>query len=254
MASETVAYAFQMAAFKVERARAHAEVTKAVVDWIVDPNNFVASVGRDPITEIYGLHVGPAGGGFPRELPLTMGDTIHNLRAALDYAWSGLVKEYAPERAPYAHFPRHEERSRLEDLLSKEPVVTERSDIGDVLLDAIRPYKEGNKYLWGIGKLDNIDKHRLLLTCMGIARFGRFVATAEDGAVIDLSHSVVRTDGSTFKLGFATPFRLNDDCEIVTDVLFNEPDIIEPGSSVVSTLQELIDVTHNALEALKAVA
>jgi hypothetical protein len=72
-----------MAAWKIERANQHIKSVESVVQWMVDPNNYVAVPDRNPETGLYVLRVGPKGGGLPHELPVWTGDAIHNLASAL---------------------------------------------------------------------------------------------------------------------------------------------------------------------------
>jgi hypothetical protein len=218
---------------------------------MVDPNNYVAAPARNPQTGAYVLRVGPKGGGFPRELPLRAGDAVHNLATSLDYLWSGLARQTDPDSAKRAHFPRHETRQNLLDMVSKSPVRKAYPAVEALILDKLQPYKDGSFNLWAVGKLDNIDKHRLFVTAMSIAKFGRFRPVSEDGSVIDLSYSTVQTHGPELTLGFAAPFKLNDDAEINVDVVFNEPEILPPGQPILKTLIDMAATVSEVTQAFK---
>ncbi len=120
-------------------------------------------------------------------------------------------------------------------------------------MEVLKPYKDGNSnpLLWAARKLDNIDKHRLFLATMAIARLGKFIATSEDGSVIDLSYSTIQSHGPELKIGFAAPFSLNDDAELTADVVFNEPDVFPPGKPVKKTLVDLKEAGAQALQAFR---
>lgn len=244
-------YDFQMAAWRVERANDHIDHLKKIIEWTVDPENYLVSPEKDFISDTYQLRVGPRNGGLPRHLPIVMGEVVHGLTAALDYIWSGLARSVVPTQANRAHFPRHETRKNLEDMVAKAPVVIALPKAGDLILDTLRPYKDGNFALWAIGKLDNIDKHRLLLSCVAVAKLGKFVATSEDGGVIDLSNCTINSSGPALSLGFATPFKLNSDMELVANIVFEEPDVIPPGQPVLATLVDFSETTTKAIDAFK---
>lgn len=247
----SLAYAFQMAAWKIERASQHIRSVETVIQWMVDPKNYVAEPYKNPDNGTYVLRVGPKAGGLPHELPVWAGDAIHNLASSLDYIWSGLARDADPAHAQRAHFPRHETRQNLIDQLSKSPVARAFPQVEQLILDGLRPYKEGNLPLWAVGKLNNVDKHRLLMAAMSIARFGKFRAMSGDGSVIDLSYSIMQTPGPELTLGFAAPFTLNSDAEVVVDVVFNEPEILPAGQPFLQTLADLTGVVTHALEEFK---
>jgi hypothetical protein len=236
-----LAVAFQMADWKIERAKQHIKSVESVVQWMVDPSNYVAGSERNPQSGYYVLRVGPKGGGLPHELPVWTGDAIHNLATSLDYLWSGLARQAVPRLATRAHFPRHETRQNLADMLSKSPVSKAFPIIEGLILDHLKPYKEGNFHLWAVGKLDNVDKHRLFVAAMSIAKLGKFRPVSEDGSVIDLSHSTMQTHGPELTLGFGAPFKLNDDAELTVDVVFHEPEILPPGLPILKTLLDLAE-------------
>jgi hypothetical protein len=191
---------------------------------------------------------------LPHELPVWTGDVVHNLASALDYVWSGLAREANPNLATRAHFPRHETRQNLVNMLS-QPLETAIKKafpaVEGLILDKVQPYKDGNFPLWAVGKLDNIDKHRLFYAVMSIAKFGKFRTVSEDGSVNDLSYSTMQTNGPELTLGFAAPFKLNDDAELTLDVIFDEPEVLPPGQPVQKTLIDLAEAVSQTLEAFK---
>ncbi|RXT52647.1 hypothetical protein B6S44_17960 [Bosea sp. Tri-44] len=241
-----------MAEWKVERAKQHISDVEAITRWMIDPANYVVRSELDTQTRQYQLHIGPAGGGLPRALPLAIGDAVHNLRSGLDYLWSALERKANPDANDRrSTFPSHEEKENLVDLVSKRIAIKKAFPQAEAfIIDVIKPYKTGNFKLWVLGKLNNVDKHRLLLATYSIARFGKFVATSEDGGVIDLSYSSIQTPGPIFKLGFVTPFKLNDDAEIAAEIVFAESDL-PPGQLVVQTLVNFAEAVSETIQAFR---
>lgn len=244
-------YAFQMAEWRVERANNHIDHLKKIIEWTVHPDNYLAIPDHNPQTGNYVLKVGPKNGGLPRHLPIVAGEVAHALSITLDYLWSGITRYVAPSFAKRAHFPDHETLTNLQDMVSKDAAVKAMPALEKFIIEEIRPYKDGNFLLWAVGKLDNVDKHRLLLASMAIAKLGKFVATSEDGSVIDLSYSTINTYGPELILGFAAPFKLNDDTEISVDIVFNEPDVLPPGNPVLQTMIDLSNALAETVEAFK---
>lgn len=102
------------------------------------------------------------------EIPLTIstiaGDILQNLRSTLDHLAYRIVisnslttshKEiYFPSGASEAEYMASNRRRKIE-VASSEAIKR---------IDALKPYKGGNDTLWHLIRLNNIDKHRLLLT------------------------------------------------------------------------------------------
>jgi hypothetical protein len=111
---------------------------------------------------------------FPGEIVLTLGDAVHNMRAALDYT----VSELLGWKDTRLTFPMGEDREELIDSFRTEPeTVNGRTKkkgrnaaievavpgIGKFIVETICSYKSSKGFLWALGKLDARDKHRLLL-------------------------------------------------------------------------------------------
>ncbi len=97
---------------------------------------------------------------IPDDVPLIIGDVLHNLRCALDYMACGLVGTgcvSSKTKFPIRRDPKDWEVSGLAmvDGASQEAIEA---------LRRIRPYEGGNALLYILHTLNNIDKHRLLLT------------------------------------------------------------------------------------------
>ncbi len=116
-------YAFQMAAWKLERADQHIQSVDTVIQWVVDPSNYATFPYHDAQTGHYGIRIGPKNGAFPHELATWAGDAVHNISSSLDYLWSGLARQAIPDRTSRVNFPSHETRKNLEDMVGKSEVV-----------------------------------------------------------------------------------------------------------------------------------
>lgn len=110
---------------------------------------------------------------LPAELPLVLGDAIHNLNCALDYTISEIV-HWGSKRIG---FPSHEKREALVDSFRSEPEVVNGKTrkkgvnapikiavdgLAEFIVNEIKPYAGGNDLLWAVSRLDNTDKHRML--------------------------------------------------------------------------------------------
>lgn len=149
-------------AVKVERSREHVRTLEAEVRSYLSSNPYVIGTKRDPESRrlIYFLvSVQPT----PHRVSAILGDTIHNLRSALDHlayqlVWVGTGK------APLSHvyFPIADDQARY--LEQRRHQMKGAPPPAIAAIDALTPYKGGNDQLWRLHKLNNVDKHRVLIT------------------------------------------------------------------------------------------
>lgn len=102
----------------------------------------------------------------PEEVPLILGDAIHNLRSSLDL----LVCEMAQlcgESHRNRNFPFAEDEDKFKCRVKKD-FGRLGSDVESKLL-ALRAFKGGNKELKGLHDLDNFQKHELIIPIMQVA-------------------------------------------------------------------------------------
>lgn len=115
---------------------------------------------------------------IPETLAVVIGDAIHNLRAALDHLASGIVRT----RRPLAHvyFPMPKVREELHK--SKDLKLIESALPGSkhLLLDKVRPEQGAEDDLWLFGKMDNDDKHNLIIPTVTIASIENLSANSEN--------------------------------------------------------------------------
>jgi hypothetical protein len=128
-------------------------------------------LGVHPYAELHVTKLNPDSGkvGFfaqlrdiPPDIPLIIGDAIHNLRSALDHlAWQ-LVVAAGNTPNSQTYFPIYETAEGYNKAKAKGKVKGFNADQMNVL-DAMQPYNAGYEPLWLIHKLNNFDKHNLLV-------------------------------------------------------------------------------------------
>jgi hypothetical protein len=139
-----------------------------------------------------------------------------------------------------------------------------RKDAIDAI-DAIKPYKGGNDTLWLLNKLNNIDKHRLLIA-VGYSNYFRSITPSERAAIKKTfagSHGrdvpFPYPDGTDLFVPFKAPiFPLKTGDELLTIpgseveeelkcnfiVAFGEPGVGE-GKPLLETLQQMVNLVDN---------
>ncbi len=173
------------ARLKIERARQHLESLQHETRVFTDSNPYRTVIEPDPETgdQVVRIRLAQPERRIPLRLGLIAGDAIHCLRSALDHlAWQLAVIGDGPDR--FTRFPlfddaheyRRQEhrvlhgivkghRARIEALQPYHVKV--RVEAG-TLLDRGDP-RITNVALMAIGRLDNADKHRLILPITSIA-------------------------------------------------------------------------------------
>lgn len=149
-------------AVKVERAREHLASLSAEVREYLDSKPYAVGVKRDPDSRRLIYFVA---GVRPASLRLSaiLGDTIHNLRSALDHlayqlVWVGTGK--LP--SSHVYFPIADDQPKY--LEQRRRQLEGAAPAAIATLDGLKPYKGGNDELWRLHKLNNVDKHRVLIT------------------------------------------------------------------------------------------
>jgi hypothetical protein len=256
---------------KVGRAKKHIANVEREVTCFLNDNPYV--IVEEPDPEFGGKHGGKqwrvrVKASTPDQLPVMVGDAIHNLRSALDLLIRQLVeangkdpqREAFPIRGSEAEF-----LSGRDGLKSLKGHIS--ADAMSVLRD-LQPYQGGNDSLWRLHRLGITDKHRLLLVVGGafthlvlVTKFDggeepdiklaippdNFLCPLEDGDVLPIGLSQTASASS----GEGAP-KLETDYKFAFAVAIHEPGIVErePLVPFLSHLASTVEGTLAAFEAL----
>ncbi len=105
---------------------------------------------------------------LPGDIPLMLGDAVHNLRAALDFLACDIVRSGGKQPTRYTRFLFDVSREKLVAALETGALKAARPDLVDVIVDAVRPYKGGDDSLYGLNDLDIDDRHRLIVPVFAV--------------------------------------------------------------------------------------
>lgn len=160
----TVDERLKQVTLKVKRAKEHVADLDRQIRTFLDTNPYKVGTKRNPHTRQLVYHVTSVET-TPDCLSLLAGDAIQNLMSALDHLAYQLVcsdtrdKPPKPERI---YFPIRNSADEYED--RKRGKMEGASDETFKAIDTLKPYKGGNDLLWVLFRLNNIEKHRLLIT------------------------------------------------------------------------------------------
>ena len=150
---------------KVERAKQHISQLQLRLRTFAKTEPYRISTKRDPETREL-LYYVESISEVPVTVLLILGDVLNNLRSALDHVAYQLVM-VGTGTAPGKHvyFPIAEDATSYQAAISGKVKGARQGAIK--VIEAIEAYKGGKGHqLWVLNKLNNIDKHRLLLAVL----------------------------------------------------------------------------------------
>lgn len=149
---------------KVERAKEHGTDLQKELRAFLERGPYKVGAKHDPKTRKLIYYVTSAEP-IPDCLPLIAGDAIQNLMSALDHLAYQMVCNDTGDNPPNPsriYFPVFDDATKYE-MKKRGKMEGARKETFDAI-DALKPYKGGNDLLWALYRLNNIEKHRLLLT------------------------------------------------------------------------------------------
>jgi hypothetical protein len=204
----------------------------------------------------------------PDSIALIAGDAIQNLMSALDHLAYQLVCRDTGDNPPNSrgiYFPIADDAASYEAAKKRKMEGARPATIAAV--DAVRPYKGGNDPLWQLHRLNNVEKHRLLLTVgsqAGGVNISQIMANVpgnpfppEAAAALASMRTFLMPADKGFPLepGFelyigGVDEQINPKQEFAFDIAINEPGILE-GGPLLKTLKALTNATEAAVKALE---
>lgn len=240
---------------KVKRAKEHIAALERALRVFFETSPYKVGAKHDPKTRKLIYYVTSAES-VPGCLPLIAGDAIQNLMSALDHlAYQMVCSDTgdAPPNPNWIYFPIADDAAKYE---AKKRGKMEGASQGTFdAIDALKPYKGGNDLLWILYRLNNIEKHRLLLTVGAQAAginlsqlmAGHLIATFPPEAVAAFESMNVFLNpadkGFPLKPGFelyvgAVDEKPNSKQQFRFDVALSELGIIE-GKPLIETVNQL---------------
>lgn len=253
-------------AVKITRAKEHIADLRREIKAFIDtsPYKVACKIDSDRRPVYYVQSVEPT----PDSLPAIAGDAVQNLMSALDHLAYQLVCSDTGDKPPdprRIYFPIQDDATNYE--AKKHAKLQGATQATIDAIDALKPYKGGNDDLWILYRLNNIDKHRLLLTvgsCAGGVHLGRIGArlfekslaakperAAQVAAMFEsMNIYVVPSDkGFPLRRGFELFIGYPDEepdtrQKFIFDVAIDEPGIVESSS--------LLEMIHKLMLAVEA--
>ncbi len=230
---------------KVERARKHLHELDGLITAFFDSRPYKIAARPHPVAEIrhttlYVESIQP----IPLAVPIVIGDILHNLRSSLDHlAWQlVLVNGGTPDRQTY--FPITDPAKTIKPQ-AVAALGKGMSAGAQDLIRNIQPAASGDHTLWQLHQLDNIDKHRLVISSMlGTAGW---TVEVESGLSLEFpsQRSFALKAGAeiVYLPTFTYSKRKIEDFKLSLELLFDEPDSV-PCDPVLQRLAQMADFTE----------
>ncbi len=186
----------------------------------------------------------------PAPLGAIAGDVIHSTRTALDHLAYHLVLVGTGRPGPFkrVYFPIADSAVEYEAAKTKETRLMPAAAM--TAIDALKPYRGENDVLWRLHRLDNIDKHRVLLTVgsnLESVNVAPVIAPPLIGSAPDLAGSM---EGAELWID-APDAEPNPAIQFRFGIALSEPSVID-GEPMVETLQAMIAAVEKVVVSFKA--
>jgi hypothetical protein len=215
---------FDAARFKIERANKHIVDVGRIVSAL--PNAYVSTIEPNVGGGQTVKYVPPDVAEIGVTMALIIGDAIHNLRVAMEYAYLGAIARHAPSVLDsHTKFPTGETRKNVGDALRSRKINVLGPKLFDGILTQIRPYVDGGNCLVKmLHDLDISDKHWLLIPTMRVATISGIIVENDKGQTVTGDTYPIRGDGPYF-IDFGPNHKVKDKGKLTLDVVFDEIDI-----------------------------
>jgi hypothetical protein len=238
---------FHGSKLKIERANQHILELNAALNEFGGTDFYSLRVEEDPHTSNRVLKFGITKP-LPERVPLMIGDALHNLRTALDFIASELVRR-ANGPMKYIKFPVRETREEVEGALRHGEIRVTHPSVIAAILDEVKPYKGGNDALCALHDLDIADKHLLLIPVVSVAALKHVNAKVGSNVFEDCTFTVVGGRDSNI-LAMPKEFEIQCQGQPAFTIVFGEGQPLE-GQPVVPALHQLAQLASGIVQTIE---
>lgn len=185
-------------------------------------------------------------GSLGDDIPLVIGDAIHNLRSPLDHIWTAFGRAANAESAKFMTFPFHQTRKNTEDSVEKSGLLKKFPQLRGIILEEIKPFPEGdgNFLLWMTSKLDKLDKHNMIIPTLKIHKI-KEVTIYQNGRAVFRVENLTATN--CYQLGsFGPGAWISNKGSFDVQMSFSEQGPLY-GEPVISVLHKMADAVTEAV-------
>ena len=235
---------FFSARLKIELANTHIGYLNTLLRRLPDDEVYRVGVEYDSEAGKYRLKVEGAQGVLA-DFPLLTGDIVHHLRSALDHAATAIVGMGSAS----IYFPFHERKEKFITCSKVRAINQACPGLGDYIVAELEPYNGGRTGLWPLTKLDAIDKHKLIVTVIGITDVGFEQITDENNNVWRNCMASVRGGNVIFPFTSTAKMKIEGKVKPSFDIFFGQGTFFE-NQSIIPTLTNMSQAVSEAIDAI----
>jgi hypothetical protein len=196
-------------------------------------------------------------------VPLAIGDSVHNLRSALDHIVFQLaaINGAPAEAGEKTAFPIYSSPKGFKDFAKKSlaPFISAEALTA---IAKLQPYEAGNggplSVLWMLSQLDNVDKHRIVVVVAQKVRPYEFTITRFPTGEM-FNHVLTESEWKPLEHGtelirfnlsqlLSAPGKVHLKVETTGAVLFDDPTLVCNREIVISVLHEFFRVVTGIVD------
>jgi hypothetical protein len=235
---------FTSANLKIEWANKHIDHLRLIIQQLPTLDKYHVAIERDPQSRQYLLKFRGADY-IPIEIPLMIGDIIHNLRSALDHAATVIVGG----QSTTIYFPFHQRMENFVRCPNVRAIEQACPGLGQRMVTELEPYEGGRGGLWPLTKLDAIDKHKLIVTAIGVTHIWCERFSDENNNVFHDTILRVRNGAILPPIGFEIKPKIDGKIKPSIDGFFGQGTFFD-GEPVIPTLFNLSQAVSEAVSAI----
>jgi hypothetical protein len=184
---------------------------------------------------------------FSDEVPLIIGDAVHNLRSALDLLACDLVRLNGKSTKGVA-FPFAKDRIALETEIKNRKIRRAGPEIVRIVKSQ-EPHKEGNQPLCAIHDLDITDKHKLILPTVFLGGVPDVRTTFQSGTMITFEDCFICPvhHGLLINVIAASADVVGDQLNARFDIAFGDIEVFK-NAPIVPTLLQLAQLVEGIIQ------
>ncbi|NKE72274.1 hypothetical protein [Candidatus Manganitrophus noduliformans] len=241
---------FEGARLKIERGNQHIVDLRSTINAFLQRHPYTLSVRHNPngneITIEMNLREQA-----PSAIPLILGDSIHNLRTALDHATWELIGLDGGTQDRYTTFPTGAELPGYKGTCNG--IKTPRSDTKEFLA-SFEAYKGGKgEILYALHCLDVEDKHIILTPTVNVSSIRRMTVIRPDGIVaLTVTNQMCGMDkigrSRIMTLGIVpgSTIEFNPDTDSTVDIFFGDIEFFK-FQPIIPTIVQISNAVSHAI-------
>ena len=175
-------------------------------------------------------------------LALILGDAVHNMKSALDYAWLETIRCLAPHLVDHKTlFPARKNVKLLKGPLTTSTIDKTCPSLYDFMVDCVAANPVLQSAIWTVHRLDIGDKHKLLTPVLTKANIVGIEGTNEGGEPWD-GGGISEPQKPPYVIRFKHGIHITNNGKLIAEIVVQDVDLeyFFPISGTISTYSNAI--------------